>query len=641
LIRIKAPAGGGVKLCALDESPQGRGLKVSPQENDMNDQSGWALSARPSISPDGSKPESAPLELAKDDPETTGFQTADRIASALLARTTFGLSPAALGLAFADWMIHLMASPGRRAELAAGAWRQASRLFNHAVQSAFDPDAPCCVDPPQGDDRFRGEAWRRLPYRLWLQSFLLTEEWWREATSDVAGVSPHHGNVVSFTTRQCLDVLSPANGPWSNPEIMEKTLQSQGRNLLAGAGNWLEDVNRALNRQPPVGAEAFRVGQEVAATPGRVIYSNHLIELIQYAPATPTMAPEPVLIIPAWIMKYYILDLSPHNSLIRYLVGKGHTVFCISWRNVDAEDRDLSLEDYRRLGVMTALDAVGAVTPGHKIHSVGYCLGGTLLALAAAMAEKGDDRLASISLLAAQTDFTEPGEMQLFIDDSEVDFIESMMWRQGYLDASQMAGAFQLLRSQDLIWSRMVRDYLMGERAPMVDLMAWNADATRLPFRMHSEYLRKFFLHNDLASGRYLVDGEPIAIQNIRAPIFVVGTESDHVAPWRSVYKIHYLTEADITFVLTSGGHNAGIVSEPGHPHRHFRIKEKSAADRCLNADEWLASAATKEGSWWPAWESWLARHSSREETTPPSFGARGADTAAFMDAPGAYVLQR
>jgi polyhydroxyalkanoate synthase len=231
--------------------------------------------------------------------------------------------------------------------------------------------------------------------------------------------------------------------------------------------------------------------------------------------------------------------------------------------------------------------------------------------------------------------------MQLFIDDSEVDFLENMTWQQGYLDASQMSGAFQLLRSQDLIWSRMVHDYLMGERAPMIDLMAWNADSTRLPYRMHSEYLRSFFLHNDLASGRYLVDGEPIAIQNIRAPIFAVGTESDHVAPWRSVYKIHYLAETDVTFVLTNGGHNAGIVSEPGHPGRRFRLMDKAAEDRCLSAEEWLAAAPEREGSWWPAWEEWLSRHSSGERAAPPPFGGSAAKGSSFIDAPGLYVLQR
>ncbi|HLW89827.1 MAG TPA: alpha/beta fold hydrolase [Roseiarcus sp.] len=570
------------------------------------------------------------------------FRTADRLTNASLARVTLGLSPAALSLALADWAIHFAAAPGKQTELAIEAWRSAGRFLNYAVSSALGRDGPDCAEPRPDDERFGDAGWLHPPYQLWRQAFLLNEQWWRDATTGVPGVSPHHENVVAFASRQLLDFLSPANTLWGNPEVVERTLATGGRNLLIGTSNWLEDARRTLAGEAPVGAEAFQIGRDVAATPGKVIYKNHLIELIQYSPATSEVAAEPVLIVPAWIMKYYILDLSPSNSLIRYLVEKGHTVFCISWRNIGAEDRDLSLEDYRRLGVMAALDAVGRAAPGRKIHAAGYCLGGTLLTLAAAaMAEKADDRLASISLFAAQIDFTEPGEMQLFIDDSEVDFLESMMWRQGYLDASQMSGAFQLLRSQDLIWSRIVHDYLMGERARMIDLMAWNADATRLPYRMHSEYLRKFFLHNDLASGRYMVDGEPIAIQNIRAPIFVVGTESDHVAPWRSVYKIHYLAETDVAFALTNGGHNAGIVSEPGHPRRRFHIMEKKAADRCLSADEWLAAASDEEGSWWPAWEAWLRRRSSGERIAPPPFGGTEAEVASFADAPGLYVLQR
>jgi polyhydroxyalkanoate synthase len=269
-------------------------------------------------------------------------------------------------------------------------------------------------------------------------------------------------------------------------------------------------------------------------------------------------------------------------------------------------------------------------------------LGGTLLSIvAAATARAADQRLASVTLLAAQTDFTEPGELALFIDHSQVHFLESMMWNKGYLSADQMAGAFQLLRSSDLVWSRLVHDYLMGERTPMTDLMAWNADSTRMPYRMHKEYLQRLYLGNELAAGRFMVDGRPAALQNIRVPLFVVGTERDHVAPWRSVYKIHYLADTDVTFVLTSGGHNAGIVSEPDHPGRRYRIALTRATDPCLGADEWAAAAAAKDGSWWTDWSKWLAGHCAPERVPPPASGAAQKGYPPLEDAPGTYVFQR
>jgi polyhydroxyalkanoate synthase len=571
-----------------------------------------------------------------------GFRAFDRGVNAVAAHATAGLSPAALSLAYADWAMHLAAAPGKRAELALKAARKMARLFVHAAHCALAADAQACIAPLPGDRRFLAEDWQRMPYRLWYQAFLLAQQWWHNATREVPGVSPHHQDVVSFAARQILDIVSPSNSALTNPEVIRRTVETGGRNFAAGFKNFLDDLARQWMGQPPVGTSDFQVGRDVAVTPGKVIYRNHLIELIQYAPSTDRVRAEPILIVPAWIMKYYILDLSPENSLVRYLVGRGYTVFCISWRNVTAADRELGFDDYRRLGLMAALDAIGAVVPGQGVHAVGYCLGGTLLAIAAAaMAYARDRRLASVTLLAAQTDFSEPGELELFIDHSQVEFLESMMWNRGYLDTYQMSGAFQLLRSNDLIWSRMLRDYLMGERSPMTDLMAWNADATRLSYRMHTEYLRKLFLSNDLAAGRYIVDGHPVAIQNIRAPIFAVGTEWDHVAPWRSVYKIHYLSDTDVTFAVTSGGHNAGIVSEPGHLGRRYRFMHKAAMDPCLDADRWFEAADLRDGSWWPAWVEWLDGHSTRDPVRPPTMAAPKKGLAALADAPGTYVHQR
>jgi polyhydroxyalkanoate synthase len=592
--------------------------------------------ASPSPRPAEEPPEGPDAEEILQGP--IGGAALDRMVHAQLGQLTAGISPAALQQAFADWALHLFLAPGKQAELVQKAQRKWVRYWLYAARSGRDPQTPPCIEPLPQDRRFRGPAWQAPPFNLIYQSFLLTQQWWHNATTGVRGVSRHHEAVVAFVARQLLDMVSPANFLATNPELLERTMSAGGANLHRGALNFVEDWERAVAGRRPVGVEAFRPGREVAVTPGKVVYRNRLIELIQYAPATENVHPEPVLIVPAWIMKYYILDLSPANSLVRYLVAQGYTVFMISWKNPLAEDRDLGMDDYRRLGVMKALDAVSAIAPERRVHGVGYCLGGTLLAIAAAaMARDRDERLASLTLLAAQTDFDEAGELMLYIDESQVSYLEDMMWEQGYLDTRQMAGAFQMLRSNDLVWSRMIRTYLMGEREPMTDLMAWNADATRLPYRMHSEYLRHLFLDDDFAEGRYQVDGRPVAIGDISVPVFAVGTERDHVAPWRSVYKINLLADGPVTFLLTRGGHNAGIVSEPGHDGRHYRISSRADGAHYMDPETWLAVTPVEEGSWWPAWLDWLARHGGADQVHPPALGAEGYPP--LLDAPGRYVL--
>jgi polyhydroxyalkanoate synthase subunit PhaC len=566
----------------------------------------------------------------------------DRLLHAAVARVTGGLSPAALTQAYLDWATHLANAPGKRLQLIEKAVRKALRFVNYVSRYTGVPESvQCCIEPLPQDRRFVSEDWQNWPFCLVYQAFLLQQQWWHNATTGVRGVSKRHEEMVEFGSRQILDIFAPSNIPLLNPEVLWRTIDTSGLNLVKGFQNLIEDWERAVGGKKPVGTENFVVGRDVAVTPGKIIYRNRLIELIQYVPATAKVRPEPILIVPAWIMKYYILDLSPHNSLVKYLTEQGFTVFMISWKNPDPNDRDLGLEDYRTLGVMSALDVVNAVAPSEKVHAVGYCLGGTLLSIAAAaMARDQDDRIETLTLFATQTDFTEAGELTLFIDDSQLAFLEDMMWEQGFLDSRQMAGAFQMLRSNDLIWSHLIRDYLLGERQAMTDLMAWNSDTTRMPYRMHSEYLRKLFLDNDLAEGRLAANGEPVTLSDIRAPIFAVGTERDHVAPWRSTYKINLETETEVTYLVTTGGHNVGIVSEPGHAGRSFRVNTKTAGEHYTDPERFLTEAQRTDGSWWPEWLAWLAKHSGMP-TPPPPMGAPQSGYRPLGDAPGVYVLQQ
>jgi polyhydroxyalkanoate synthase subunit PhaC len=585
-------------------------------------------------------PANAPAALPPTCADIEPPTVTDRMLHAALGRMTSGISPAALALAWTDWTLHLAQSPGKWARLSEKALRKAGRFGEYAARAAGGDTQPCIAPLPQ-DRRFSGEAWQQWPFNVIHQGFLLNQQWWHNVTTGIGGVSPHHEQVVSFVARQLLDVVSPVNFVATNPDVLQATVEQGGMNFVRGAAHLADDWWRMLTARPPAGAENFIPGRQVAVTPGRVVRRTRLMELIQYAPATPEVHAEPVLIVPAWIMKYYILDLSPQNSLVNHLVGLGHTVFMISWHNPGEDDRDLGMDDYLRLGVLAALDAVSAIVPDQRINAAGYCLGGTLLAIAAAyLARRRDERIRSLTLLAAQTDFTEAGELSLFIDDSELNYLEDIMWHQGYLQTGQMAGAFQLLRSNDLVWSRIVNDYLLGKRQHLTDLMAWNADATRMPYRMHSEYLRRLFLKNDLFEGRYRVDDRPVVLADIRAPMFVVSTEADHVAPWKSVYKINLVAGADVTFVLTSGGHNAGIVSEPGHRGRQFRIARRANGDPYLAPDDWVAATPARDGSWWHAWADWLAAASSGR-TAPPSLGAPDQGYAPLDAAPGRYVLER
>ncbi|MEX8519980.1 MAG: PHA/PHB synthase family protein [Leptothrix sp. (in: b-proteobacteria)] len=561
----------------------------------------------------------------------------DRSVHAAVARLTSGLSPISLGLAWHDWAQHLLSQPGQALRLAAQA--QAG-----AVEWLANSASPDHVSDTSSDDaRFAAPEWQQWPWTSWVAGYQQAEHWWQDATA-LQGLTPHHSEVVRAFARQYLDMLSPSNLPF-NPEVLKATQQRLGANLLDGMHNAIDDWRARQGLAPMTPPEhPYRPCVDLALTPGAVVYRNRLVELIQYSPATDTVQAEPVFIVPSWIMKYYILDLSAHNSMVRWLVSQGHTVFILSWHNPTELDAEVGLNDYLQWGIFDSLAAIHRLIPDQPVHACGYCLGGTLLAIAAAALARPQQvanaaqqaPLASVSLLASETDFTEPGELGILIDESQVDLLEAVMAERGFLTGRQMAGSFQFLHSRELVWSTRMREYLLGQRSQPNDLMAWNADVTRMPARMHSEYLRRCYLKNEIAEGRYGVEGRPVSLSDIRVPVFAVGTEKDHVSPWHSVYKLHRLTETELTFVLASGGHNAGIISEPGHAHRHYRLLTTAATDPWLAPSEWQAAATRHEGSWWTAWHDWLSARSSGQVP------ARQIDPASMLDAaPGRYVQER
>jgi polyhydroxyalkanoate synthase len=560
----------------------------------------------------------------------------DRRLIGRFAALTGGQSPSATVQAWQDWAYHLAISPGRRLELYGQAMKAGAAL---ARSMAREGGRPWAFEPLPIDHRFRSQAWDRFPFNILAQTQLAMEAQWRAATHDLRGVDEHYLQRVEFLGQLALGALAPVNYAATNPEVIDAAVESGGRNFAEGWRLYLQDVARLANGGRLTGLDAFTVGQTMAVTPGEVVFRNDLMEVIQYAPTTPTVHAEPVLVVSAWIMKYYILDLTPETSLVRHLVDQGFTVFIISWRNPGPEARDLSFDDYRVQGVEKALEVVARSVPGRNIHAIGYCLGGTVLAIDAAVRDR-DARggLASLSLLAAQTDFEDAGELMLFIDESQLSMLEDEMSVQGYLDARQMSGAFYALRANDMLWSQMVARYLVAKPKPLGPLDAWLADSTRMPARMHGEYLRELFLNNSFAHGRLEADGAAVALKDLRTPVFALGAERDHIAPWRSVYKIELYGSAETTFVLTGGGHNTSVVSPPGKPGAYYWAHTTKRDVPYVQPHIWLESAAKRDGSWWPCWIDWLKAHSSGEMTAPPAPG--GGVFRPIAPAPGRYVLE-
>ena len=556
-----------------------------------------------------------------------------------LAALTGGLAPEDYSRAWFDWLLGLTKSPDKQLALAQRGLEMAIDNWQYALHASTGAASP----PVPEDRRFASDAWNAWPFNIYAHSYANWQNWWNQALNPAAGTPAKSAQLMQFIGQQLANAASPANHLGSNPELLEQTRAEAGQNLVRGFANFVDDLQRTLEKKPAAGTERFEVGRDVAATPGKVVLRNDLIELIQYTPATDRVQAEPVLITPAWIMKYYVLDLSPRNSLVRYLVEQGHTVFVISWKNPLAADRALGMDDYVRQGFLAALDAVTAIVPQQKVHALGYCIGGTILYIAAsALAAAGDKRLATLTFLAAQADFSEPGELSLFISPSQIEMLEAVMHKAGVLESSNMGGAFALLRSQDLLWTPGINSYVRGKRDEPNDLMAWNADGTRMPWRMHTEYLTRLYLRNELARGEFTFEGKALDLSKLSLPMFVLGTETDHVAPWQSVYKARALTSSkDYTFLLTSGGHNAGIVTGATHPRRRYRVS--TWRDRTTNPEptDWLRDTMPEQGAWWPVWDRWLTDHSSAKLVKPPKLGAAAAGYAVVGDAPGEFVRQR
>lgn len=565
------------------------------------------------------------------------FERIDFEFQAALAKTTNGVSLLDYYLASLDWSTHLAVAPGTALKLSQSAIQKAIDLARYGMTSFANKDA---VGPASKlEPRLSGEAWKTWPFNVFAQVHQSTKDWWLEASNSVEGVTPEHRELMHAASSGMLDLISPANFPLTNPEVLQKTWDEKGKNIVRGIKYLIEDKKRDAGNNGIKENDDFVVGKNIAITQGKVVYQNELLELIQYSPTTKQVASEPVLICPAWIMKYYILDLSERNSLAKFLVEQGKTVFMISWKNPEASDRDVGFEDYVDTGLMSAIQAVSEICPNNKINAVGYCIGGTLLSVAAAaMARDDDERLNSITLLAAQVDFTEAGEIRRFISPGQLSMLNSLMWKKGFLDSGNMGGAFSALRSSDLIYGAMVDRYLKGNEPPKIDIMAWNADGTRMPYRMHSEYLHRLYLENQLATNKFKVGGRTISLSDIRVPLFIVGTETDHVAPWKSVYKFHQHARSDLTFLLTSGGHNAGIVSGREHPRRRYRVHTQKVTDRYQDPETWLESTKINAGSWWMEWDRWLDQRMSGKRT-PPKLGNKAKGYAATIPAPGSYVF--
>lgn len=544
--------------------------------------------------------------------------------------------PLNIGGAFLEMTARMMADPARIVQAQMSLWNDYLTLWQRTTQRFLGGEAEPVVEPPPGDRRFKDSAWsENTLFDFIKQSYLLTARWMQNTVRSVDGMDEKTAKKVDFYTRQFVDAIAPSNFVLTNPEVLKATIESGGENLVKGLQNLLDDLERGKGRLAikMTDMEAFKIGENIAVTPGKVVYQNDLIQLIQYDPATPKVKRRPLLIIPPWINKFYILDLRPKNSFIRWAVEQGHTVFVISWVNPDERLAQKSFEDYMFEGPLAALDAIELATGEREVNVIGYCLGGTLLACTLAyMTAKGDDRFKSATYLVTMVDFAEAGELSVFIDEEQLAALEERMRKSGYLKGSEMATTFNMLRANDLIWSFVVNNYLLGKDPFPFDLLYWNADSTRMPYAMHSFYLRNMYQENRLViPGGIELGGVPIDLYKIETPSFLLSTREDHIAPWKSTYAATRIYKGPVKFTLAASGHIAGVVNPPGSKYGHWQ------SDRIEKTPEaWLEKATHVNDSWWPHWEKWIEQYAGGEvDARVPGDGK----LKPIENAPGSYVL--
>lgn len=544
-----------------------------------------------------------------------------------------------VGKSFAAFAARAATQPQRWINAPLSLARGATRLSTGMLKATLGRESLDVEQPQAGDRRFRDPAWTdNLYFNIIKQTYLLLVRWVMTQSAAVEGLKPHQRKQVDFYLRQYVDALAPTNFAFTNPSVLRAVLDTGGRNLLDGMANMLEDFARGRGRLlvSMTNQSAFSVGENVANTPGKIIYQNELMQLIQYSPTTEQVHQRPLLVIPPWINKYYILDLGEDKSFVRYWVDNGLTVFMISWVNPGEDLAEKSFEDYMTEGPLAALDAIERATGEREVNVLGYCIGGTLLAATLAyMAARDDDRVRSATFFVSLIDFSEVGDIAAFIDEDMLGSIDSAMERAGYLDGTHMATAFNMLRANDLIWSFFVNNYLLGKSPPTFDLLYWNSDATRMPAAMHSFYLRNMYLHNLLREpGGIELAGEPIDVRKVKVPAYFASAIEDHIAPWKSIYRGAQVLGGPARFVLGGSGHIAGIVNPPSVNKYGYWTHRGRPRDPQI----WLDNATYQEGSWWPDWLQWIGRHAGpRIPAREPGDG----ELSVMEDAPGSYVKQR